>query len=238
MGERDGTGGTRNDSVPMCVGVDGTRRRWVAVALGADGTFASALLVDRLDQVLAAFDRAEAFAVDVPLGLPSEGPRAADLEAKMLLGPRRSTIFPVPPLPVLQAPNYATARAKAVELTGRSISAQSYALRHNILEADTLRSDGRVYEAHPELTFRALAGRVLMSHKRTWNGASERREALATVGIELPEHLEGAGDSPIDDVLDAAACAWSARRIVLGEAECVPAEPVVDDFGRRVAIWF
>ncbi len=208
------------------------------MALAPDGTFSAALLVDTLIEVLEAFPSARTIAVDVPIGLPTEGARAADLEAKMLLGPRRSTVFPVPPMPVLEQTTYAAARAKAVELTGKSISAQSYALRHNIVEADSIRGDERVFEVHPELAFRALIGRVLLSNKRTWNGAAERRQALKSVGIVLPTHLGSAGDTPVDDVLDAAVCAWSARRIDAGSAECVPAEPVLDVDGRRIAIWF
>ena len=220
------------------IGVDGTRGRWIAVALGHDGRFASALLVDTLAAVVAAFPEARAFAIDVPIGLPADGVRAADLQAKMLLGPRRSTVFVVPPRPVLEQATYAEARAKAKELTGKGLPAQTYALRHNILEAEGLAVDARVHEVHPELAFRALAGRVLLTSKRTWNGAVERQEALESAGIALPAHLGSAGAAPVDDVLDAAICAWSARRIALGDAECVPPEPELDAAGRPMAIWF
>lgn len=220
------------------VGVDGTRGRWIAVAIGRDGAFRSAVLEDTLEAILAAFPAAVTIAIDVPIGLPVEGSRAADLEAKMLLGPRRSTVFPAPPRPVLEAHTYASARERARELTGRGISAQSFALRHNILEAEPLGRDPRVHEVHPELAFRALSGRVLLSNKRTWNGAVERQEALATVGLTLPAHLGHAGAAPVDDVLDAAVCAWSARRIAMDEAECVPSEPELDATGRPMAIWF
>ncbi len=218
--------------------MDGAKGRWIAIALGSEGSFGSAILVDTLQEVLDAYPKASAIAIDVPIGLPTQGARAADLEAKMLLGPRRATVFPAPPRPVLEAATYAAARTKAIELTGKSISAQSFALRHNILEAEPLCANRDVYEVHPELAYRALSGRVLLSNKRTWNGAVERQEALASVGIHLPAHLGSAGAAPVDDVLDAAICAWSARRIAAGEAECVPAEPELDDSGRPMAIWF
>ena len=225
------------------VGVDGTRGRWIAVAVAEDGAFASAALVDSLSEVLAAFPGARAYGVDVPIGLPETGSRAADLAAKMLLGPRRASVFPVPPLEVLQQTTYAAARTKSVELTGKSLSAQSYALRHNIVEMEALIDElpkevsETIYEVHPELAFRALVGRVLVSNKRTWNGATERRESLARAGLVLPTHLGSAGDVPVDDVLDAAVCAWSAKRIAEGTAECVPKEPAVDHRGRQIAIW-
>lgn len=226
-----------DDEAPF-VGIDGTRGRWIVVALRPDGTFARALLANSLREALAAHRDATTIAVDVPIGLPERGQRAADLEAKMLLGPRRSTIFYAPPRPVLAAPTYAEARQRARELTGKGISAQSYALRHNVIEAEPLALDERVHEVHPELGFRSLAGRVVASSKRSWNGAMERLELLRGAGIDLPADLAAAGAAPVDDVLDAAICAWVARRIDAGEAECVPHEPERDATGRPMRIWF
>ncbi|MEL6712530.1 MAG: DUF429 domain-containing protein, partial [Planctomycetota bacterium] len=217
---------------------DGSRGRWIAVAVGHDGAYHSAHLADTLAEVLDRYSTAPVFAIDVPIGLPETGARKADLEAKMLLGPRRSTVFAVPPRPVLVCDTYADARKKAVELTGKSISAQAFALRHNVLEAESLLDDERVFEVHPELAFRSLVGRVLTTNKRTWNGAVERQEALASAGITLPARLGDAGDAPVDDILDAAVCAWVARRIAVGESERVPAEPELDLTGRPVAIHF
>lgn len=226
------------DARRVHLGVDGTRGRWISVAIDDDGAFLGARLVDTLAEVLEAYPAAVTIAIDVPIGLPDRGPRAADLEAKALLGSRRSTIFPVPPRAVLEAASYGEARAIAQELTGKSISAQSFALRHNILEAAPLGADERVFEVHPELAFSALAGRVLQSSKRTWNGAQERRACLASAGLELPADLGEAGAAPVDDVLDAAVCAWSARRISGGEGQHVPVQPELDGAARPMAIWF
>ena len=62
-----------------------------------------------------------------------------------------------------------------------------------MLEADGLRAEPRVFEVHPELAFGAMAGRVLLTGKRSWNGASERRDLLAAEGLELPSALGAAG---------------------------------------------
>lgn len=227
-----------DDGSGVFVGIDGSRGRWVAVGLDRDGTFSSAVLSNSLRETVSRFSSARVFAIDVPLGLPDSGARKADLEAKMLLGPRRSTIFMAPPRPVLLCKTYKEARERAVELTGKSISAQAFALRHNVLEAEALAMDERVFEVHPELAFRSLTGRVVLTSKRTWNGAVERQAALSSVGITLPAQLGEAGDVPVDDVLDAAVCAWVARRIGLGESESVPSEPELDVSGRPVAIHF
>ncbi|QDV05393.1 hypothetical protein Poly30_08900 [Planctomycetes bacterium Poly30] len=226
------------------VGVDGTRGRWISIALGPCGAFRTAILTDTLAEILDAFPHARAIGIDVPIGVPERISRTIEAEAKKRLAARSSTVFSVPPRVVLEAPTYAAARALAVELTGKSLSAQSYALRHNILEADRLldaRPRGvtdRVFEVHPELSFRALADRVLLSNKRSWNGAMERRQLLSDAGIDLPLDLGDAGKIPVDDVLDAAVAAWSAKRIAEGRANSVPSAPELDARGRPMAMWF
>jgi hypothetical protein len=42
------------------------------------------------------------------------------------------------------------------------------------------------------------------------------------VGIVLPDNLGAAGDVPCDDILDAAAAAWSAHRIAKDMAASLP----------------
>ncbi len=52
-----------------------------------------------------------------------------------------------------------------------------------------------------------------------------RRTFLAAHGIELGDDLAAAGRVPVDDVLDAAAVAWTAGRIAAGVALCLPTGP-------------
>ncbi|MFI6764988.1 DUF429 domain-containing protein [Streptomyces sp. NPDC050355] len=54
----------------------------------------------------------------------------------------------------------------------------------------------------------------------------------------LPDDLGDAGRTPPDDVLDAAAAAWTAHRIACGRARSVPNPPERDAGGRPVAIWY
>ena len=78
----------------------------------------------------------------------------------------------------------------------------------------------------------------MLTSKKSWNGAGERRAALEEAGIVLPGFLNGAGDIPVDDVLDAAVAAWSAKRIEEGSAGCVPLEQSLDERGRKIAVWY
>jgi predicted RNase H-like nuclease len=182
-------------------------------------SFAEALLVD-----------AEVVGVDIPIAIPEAGPRPADVEARRFVGARGSSVFPTPGRRVLEAPTYAEARAIAVELTGKSVSAQSYALRHRILEVDQHASrDERVVEVHPEVSFSELAHRPLLSKHRT-DGLAERRALLEDAGIELPESVPRMAEP---DLLDATIAAWSASRYARGEAL-----PLPDGHTARIgAIW-
>ena len=189
--------------------------------------------------MLALHGDADAFGMTSPLGMPETGPRAADAEARLALGSRRATIFMTPPRAVLEAPTYADARVRATALTGKSISAQSYALRHNVLEADGLRADPRVFEVHPELAFRAMAGRgaphgqaILERGVRAAGTCSLQR------GWRFPPPSMTRGLSPwmtswmLPRQRGRRGVSRGGRRI----ASRTP--PELDEHGRAVAIWY
>jgi predicted RNase H-like nuclease len=203
------------------VGVDGCREAWVAVTLN-DGRFERAVLVPSLADVLEGEPEATVMAVDIPIGLPEAGVRAADLEARRFVGPRWPSVFLTPPRAAVEAPTYLEAAAAARRLAGAGLSRQSYGLRRKILEADAL-VDGRIHEVHPEVTFRAIAGEPLAWAKKTAGGALLRLRLLEGVGISFPADLGPAAAVPLDDLLDAAAAAWSGHRIATGQAETLPA---------------
>ncbi|MGH2747451.1 MAG: DUF429 domain-containing protein [Actinomycetota bacterium] len=218
------------------VGVDGYTKGWVVVVL-EDGSLAAARLHKSFVDVLAAHRDAEVIAVDIPIGLPQgKELRAADVAAKKVLASGASRVFAVPPRAILEASTYAAARELATRAWGRGLTAQSFALARKILEVDA-HADERIYEVHPEVSFWALKKGTLSARKKSWNGALERRALLAGAGITLPEHIKGAGDAVFDDLLDAAAAAWSAHRIASGTARSLPPEPETID-ERRVAIWY
>jgi predicted RNase H-like nuclease len=78
---------------------------------------------------------------------------------------------------------------------------------------------------HPEVSFAAMNGQPLTHRKISWTGHITRRALLAEHGIHIPDQLGDAGKARLDDVLDAAAAAWSAHRIATGHASRLPAEP-------------
>ena len=114
------------------------------------------------------------------------------------------------------------------------MSRQAWALRDKLLEVNDLRDEGAaLHEVHPEVSFRAMAGAPLLHGKRTWTGQRQREGLLRHVGIELPAEIGQAGEAAVDDVLDAAAAAWTARRIAFGHARSLPEPPE-----SGIAIWY
>lgn len=221
------------------LGIDGWAKGWVSIELD-DGQFAGAHVADTLHALITKAADVSSVAVDMPLGLLDEGPRAADIEAALLLGPRRSSVFPTPPRSVFLEETYRAAAERHVELTGKGLSQQSYALRTRLLEANMLYDQGAfpLREVHPEMSFTMMGDAPLTRSKKTWDGQRDRLERLRSVGIELPNHLGDAGAVPPDDVLDAAAAAWTAHRIGCGIATSVPDPPQVNERGQHLAIWY
>ncbi|MEI5007258.1 DUF429 domain-containing protein [Streptomyces sp. PmtA] len=229
------------------LGVDACPGGWVAVAL-SDGRFDGARFGTGLRALLGgaghgeATDDARVVAVDIPLGLLDTGWRRADADAAALLGRLRGSVFRVPPRAVWQEEGYEAANRRCRELTGAGLSRQSWGLAAKLREANACLADARgdrLREVHPEVSFRALAGgRPLSYRKKSWSGQMTRRSLLEDAGIVLPGDLGAAGAVPPDDVLDAAAAAWSADRIARGRARSLPDPPQPGDGGRPIAIWY
>jgi predicted RNase H-like nuclease len=100
-------------------------------------------------------------------------------------------------------------------------------LQAKILQVDrwVRQAPVRVVEVHPEASFAELAGAVLQLRKSCWAGMVLRRRLLAAAGISLPDDLGLAGGKAgVDDVLDAAAAAWTAVRVLRGQALSTPPE--------------
>jgi predicted RNase H-like nuclease len=217
------------------VGVDGIPSGWVAVAL-EDGRFLDMRAFKSFPELVEASGEAVAIGVDIPIGLPGDVPgddgirRAADEEARRMLGRGASTVFSTPSrghLTAVRGLSYKAAQVKWKESGRSSPSAQSYALATKIMEVDDfLASDergSRVHEVHPELSFLAMnRGRHLRPAKRSWAGFVQRYRLLRNAGIEVPLVVSDVADAHPDDVLDAAASAWSAQRIAQGVADSVP----------------
>lgn len=224
------------------LGVDGCRAGWVGIEPGPPVRAYVGASIGELIDAAATDGPVAVVGVDMPIGLPDRGVRQADRLAAADLGVRRSSVFGTPVRGALEAATHPEAVLVNRAATGSGVSIQAYGLRHKILEVDAwLRSGtygGTVLEVHPELSFAALAGRTLATRKPTWAGSYERRRLLADAGFDLDHDFGPAGRAAgTDDLLDAAAAAWSAARYLRGEAVSRPDPPERFADGVPCAIW-
>lgn len=221
------------------LGVDACKSGWIGIALseGVVSAYPAAEIGGLVEE--AADDGPLAvIAVDIPIGLPDTGRRQADILTRKKVGPRWPSVFMAPVRRALEAPDYATAADISRRLAGEGISRQAFALQPKILQVDrwVRETPHRVVEVHPEASFAELAGTLLQSRKSCWAGTVLRRRLLAGAGISLPDDLGLAGErAAVDDVLDAAAAAWTSVRVLRGQALSTPPEIFSDELPS--AIW-
>jgi predicted RNase H-like nuclease len=223
------------------LGVDGCAAGWIGIVLsGRQPRSCVRPEISELVALAVADGPIDAVAIDIPIGLADSGPRQADLLARKAAGPRWASVFLTPIRPAVLADSYSGALAISRQQAGSGISSQAYRLREKILQVDRWRPAAPcpVIEAHPELSFAAMAGAPLADGKSTWAGTVLRRRLLADEGIYLSGDLGLTGQRVgVDDVLDAAAVAWTARRYVAGAARRRPDEPERFSDGVDCAIW-
>jgi len=222
----------------MLLGVDGCRAGWLALAAGPEGTEVSHQLHREAAGLFAQADW-QLMAIDIPIGLPEQGSRACDLEARKLLGARRSSVFPAPIRAVLQAVDHQQACSISRQLQGKGISCQSFNILAKIRSVDAqLQAEPalaeRIYEVHPELIFQQWNGGRPMAHpKKTAQG---RQERMLLVDSEFPDAWSAIRQRyrrnavADDDILDALAALHTARRLQRGQALQLPTQspPEID----------
>lgn len=209
--------------VSAVAGIDGCRAGWVVVsAILDEARHATVERVERLDDIVARLDSGQlgAAGIDIPIGLPERQARRCDVEARSMIGPRRSSVFPAPLRGLLGAASYDDASARSRALWGKSLSRQAFNILAKVAEVDHLMTPERqrhLVEVHPEASFTALGGRPMQHSKKTTAGRAERLGALRLAFADVDSHAGArlTGASP-DDILDAFAVAWSARRWLTG----------------------
>lgn len=226
------------------LGVDGCPGGWVGVWEDlTTGRFGAELF--QTTQSLFADDW-NMMAIDIPIGLPEAGSRQADIEARMFLGRgRKSSVFPAPVRAAVTALDYETACTITQRIDGRRVSRQAFAIFRRIAEVDEeVRSIRRpVFEIHPEVSFVAMNGLTpLAAAKRSPLGKQERQALLSIeFGASLFQTLRHQFRRSVcadDDLADAMAALWSARRLRESRAVSLPKDPTTDSLGVRTAIWY
>ncbi len=223
----------------VLVGVDGCPGGWLAVREWPSN-HVDALVYGSFKDLLTDLPSPAAIAIDIPIGLPDVGSRACDEAArKHLQFPRMCSVFPAPIRPLLAAVSHADACRIRFDVEGKKVSKQVFAILRKVREVDEALTHTPavrtiVTEVHPELSFAMWnEGRPLLHAKRRPEGKSERRaliEAAWPGVISSCQTYLGSAEYQLDDLHDALAALWSARRIVAGTFRRFPS---VDEHDRH-----
>ena len=224
-------------------GVDGCRAGWVWFKVEVTSLATSIEVIDLPAWLRNRPPELACLAIDIPIGL-LDGSRVCDKEARKLLRqPRGTSVFAAPCRAALTAKNHAEASEINRQKTKRGLSQQAWGIARKIKQVDdaiTPECQQWAFEVHPEVCFWALNGKHPMRHnKKTEPGRNERLKLLRKEFPDIQRHL--ADDRPPgvekDDLLDAAAAAWTALRLSKSESRQV-CEPERDEKGLAVVIHY
>ncbi len=227
------------------IGVDGCPGGWIAVRWGET---LSHHLCRSFAEVLAM--EADVIAVDMPIGFPQLSGREAERQVRAKLGERQSSVFSVPARAAVMCTDYREACAANLSHSDppKKVAKQIFHIFPKMREIDALMTpalQSRVFEVHPELAFWAMNGEQPLTEPKKVKGTANppglelRKALLRAAGFpleDLPALTYRRADVGADDLLDACACAWSARRILAGTSRRFPADPPLDQRGLRMEI--
>ncbi len=214
-------------SVTSVIGIDGTSTGWVASIGSARNKVLSTIkFCEKLDRLLSNYPNS-IVVIDMPIELNKKNYlRECDVLAKKYLGSNfQSSVF-IPPLKrVLQCSTYQEANKLSKEITGRGLSKQAWYLKNKINEVRGVsKIYSKVYEGHPECSFKMLKKETLIAKKKSVLGIFERLDLLKKAGLDplsIRIEIEKNSKIKIDDVLDSMALFITALRIVEGNYLCL-----------------
>ena len=221
------------------IGIDGTPSGWIAsIGSSKDKCVSFITISENLDKLLSDYPNS-VVVIDMPIELNKKNYlRECDVLAKRYLGKGfQSSIF-IPPLKrVLECTDYQEANMLSKKITGKGLSKQSWNLKSKISELQSIsKLSNKIYEGHPECTFKMLKNETLKAKKKSVLGIFERLGILKEAGLDplsITMHLESTPTIKIDDVLDSMVLFITASRIFEGNHFCFKkSKPIDDDDGK------
>jgi predicted RNase H-like nuclease len=232
----------------IVVGVDGCKTGWLCIAKDFDTGLMTSDVFSDAQSLLQQEPKPSIITVDIPIGLTEEGSRQCDIEARKLLGPRASSVFPAPIRPALKASTREQADLIRRRIEEKGVSAQSFAIFKKVLEFDEILSahkhlQEKVKEIHPEICFWAWNDKCAMTYrKKTKAGRAERHNLVVKhFGSEIVEETRAkylVKCVSHDDIYDAFSALWTAERIYNGKAGIIPDSPPRDSKGLHMEMWY
>jgi predicted RNase H-like nuclease len=236
--------------MPRIAGVDGCPGGWLCIVLETDtGTFRVSLF--RLATELLAHDPfIQVMAIDMPIGLASNGRRRCDELARNLLGNRQVCVQNAPIRPALYAPSRLAASAVTQAMVNRQVGSNEWALYPKIINLDlaiTPLHQRWCFEIHPEVSFYGWNNGVPIQDEKDSDLGRQAREALIDAAwpnarMDLLGSVQQQGINrehySLDDLNDAFAAVWTARKILQGQAQRIPEAQEIDARGLRMEMWY
>ncbi len=217
----------------LIIGIDGCKAGWFSVWQDYEERIQSSIFKSLVD--LKKFFSHEDYliiGIDMPVILGDEIPRKADQLARKMLAKKASSIFTAPTPHMLQQDSYENASLVSKRQFGKSISLQSWYLFPKIKDVQTIidHKNIKIYEIHPELSFRAMNNEaVVLESKKSAQGFDIRKALLdqyfPRFNFEILRNQYLKKEVVDDDILDAIAVLWSAKRIQANKASFIPKIP-------------
>ena len=217
----------------LIIGIDGCKSGWFSIWENQDKSIHSSVF-SNLNELKNFFKNESQLilGIDMPVVLSEVIPRQADQLARKLLSKKASSVFTAPTPEMLDQPNYEKASLVSKRLFGKSMSLQSWYLFPKIKDVQTMihHEDMQIYEIHPELSFRAMNNeQVILESKKTQEGFALRNALLSmhfkNFIFEDIRNQHARKDVMDNDILDALAVLWSAKRIQSNQASFLPQAP-------------
>ena len=223
----------------LYIGVDGCRGGWIAAVLD-HGEFRLERY-DSISSIVNVYPAFDAFMIDMAIGLRNSAEqKRPDHDAKIELGAKASTVFPIPSREAVYAEGEEAQKEANKRTLGKSLAKQSLAIIPKIRELDEFLNEhseykNRILESHPEVAFARLNGSVVMSRKKEEPGLSVRGHILSEYLDK--NDLSGLYDKAKelecgqDDLIDAICLAVTGAMHAHGQTETLPEEPEKDEKG-------
>ena len=207
------------------IGIDGTSSGWVASVGSSKKCLSVITFSQNLSTILLKYPNSIAV-IDMPIELNETNHlRKCDVLAKKYLGRHfQSSIF-IPPLKsVLKCNTYQEANQLSKKICGKGLSKQSWHLKNKIIEIQNLSSfSNKIFEGHPECSFKMLKNDYLTAKKKSALGIFERLDLLRKAGLDPLQtslKLNENANIKIDDVLDSVVLFITGMRIMEGKHLC------------------
>lgn len=230
-------------------GIDGCKAGWMLISFTEDDAHYKVLRTD--EDLKSAFEEYDRLFIDMPIGLEEEEyTRACDEQLrKKLGGDYASSVFSPPIRSALHSPSYAEANMQSYEYTEKKLTVQAWNITPKIKTVDALLRNHaefqeKVFESHPELLFMNLNGGTIFQKKNTKKGlrhrldlVSQHEEVAADFFRDIKEEFRR-NEVQEDDIVDAMALGYAAKRTEEKEMKTIPENPPLDAEGLRMAIHY